>query len=212
MAEWRKFPEGTIPEVTTAAWYRERERANHLGGDDPHHRNRLRSAADAVLWFLHHRDFTTVGDFGAGDGGLRWHASHMWREEGPPRRVAWWGYDLCPANVWAAREERKVNVKLYDFTRPGARLRFPDLAVMTETLEHLADPHNWLRVLARHCRALVCSSPADERPGASYEGHTWIWDEPGYAQLVERSGWKILTQWRVGPYQLINAEPLDSCD
>lgn len=208
--EWRLFADdGTVPEMATAAWYEHRERAPHLeqAGQPGWHHERLVAAAALVLELLEaDRTLRSVGDFGAGDGGMLSILPDQ-RATGPgeTQPIARWGYDLCPANVAAAVNERHVDVRLLDFTARNAKVRWPHLAVMTETLEHLADPHGWLRRLAGKSRALVCSSPAEERAGFHDPVHLWAWDMAGYFAMITNAGWTVTAHQRCGPYQVVKA-------
>ncbi len=189
--EWRLFDEGTIPEYTLPEWYVGREHAPHL--EQAGHRERLMQSAAYVAHAAFGRRLRTVVDLGAGDGGL---LSLL----GPGLRA--WGYDLMPANIDAAKD-RGVDVRLDDAV--DGEIDWADIAVCTEVLEHLVDPHAFVRRIGEHCRALVCSSPADERPGRAYEFHTWAFDETGYRNLVEQAGFRVLASRRVNRFQVLLA-------
>lgn len=189
--EWRLFPEGTIPEYTTAAWYEGREHAPHI--DQPIHRDRLHASATFVAQAAFQSRLHTVVDLGCGDGGLL-------TLLGP--RLKGWGYDLSPENVKAGAL-RGVDVRYGDALGEG--VEWGQIAVATEMLEHLVDPHGYVAEIFKHADALVCSSPWDERPGNAYEFHTWAWDIAGYRALVEGAGWKVLRQRRVHRFQVILA-------
>jgi predicted RNA methylase len=189
--EWRLFEEGTIPECTTREWYLGRERAPHL--EQPGQRDRILTSAALVARVAFEHRLNTVVDLGAGDGGL---LSLL----GP--NLTAWGYDLCPDNVEGAKE-RGVDVRYGDVI--DGEVTWADIAVCTEMLEHLVDPHAFVRRIAANAKALICSSPADERPAAHYEFHTWAWDEVGYRRLVEQAGFKVRSQQRVHMFQVLLA-------
>jgi Methionine biosynthesis protein MetW len=189
--EWRLFPEGTTPEYTTAEWYEGREHAPHI--DQPIHRDRLHASATFVAQAAFQSRLHTVVDLGCGDGGLL-------TLLGP--RLKAWGYDLSPENVAAARL-RGVDVRYGDALGEG--VEWGQIAVATEMLEHLVDPHAFVAKILQHSEALVCSSPWDERPGSAYEFHAWAWDLLGYRQMIEGAGWKVLRQRRVHRFQVILA-------
>jgi hypothetical protein len=193
--EWRLFPEGTVPEYTLPEWYADREHAPHLEQDG--HRARLLTTATFVAQAAFAGKLPTVVDLGAGDGGL---LSLL----GPSLTA--WGYDLTPANLEAAKE-RGVDVRYGDVVEGALSgdIEYGEVAVCTEMLEHLVDPHGFLRDVAPHVQALVCSSPADERPGQAYEFHTWAWDLDGYRALVEQAGFKVIRQRTVDRFQVILA-------
>ncbi len=190
LAEWRLFPEGTTPECTTADWYSTRENAPHL--EQETHRPRLIRSATAVSTLAFHHGLKTVVDLGAGDGGLLSLLGAGLRG---------WGYDLSPNAVLAAKE-RGVDVRQGDAL---GEIEWGQIAVATEMLEHLVDPHGFVRHIAERAQALVCSSPWQEQPGFAYEFHTWAWDHDGYRALVEQGGFEISRHEVVGPFQVIAA-------
>lgn len=189
MRQDRLFPEGTIPDYTRPDWYAGRETAPHL--DQDAHRPRLEVAARFV------RDIytpgMTVSDLGAGDGGLLALIADTVPDE------ARWGYDLVPTCDTAA-ERRGQRVFHADvLTDP---IEFGTVTVTTEMLEHLVDPHAFVRRLASRTRFLVASSPAYETAEAHYEYHTWAWDMEGYAHMLTTNGWSIQRHEIVGVFQV----------
>lgn len=191
VGEWQLFEPGTIPEYTTEQWYAGRDNAAHL--EDAHHRPRMLRSSLMVAHAAASYGLSTVVDLGAGDGGL---LSLL----GP--RLKAWGYDLAPAAVAAARA-RGVDVRQGNvLTDP---VEWADIAVATEMLEHLVDPHALVATIREHCRAVVASSPHSERPGAAYEFHTFAWDFGGYAAMFRAAGWRIVRHEPVGPFQVLMA-------
>jgi hypothetical protein len=188
--EWRLFPEGTIPEYTKPEWYEVREHAPHL--EQAGHRDRLMATASLVAQAAMYGHRTLV-DLGSGDGGL---LSLL----GPAIKA--WGYDLMPENLDAAKD-RGVDVRFGDVVEGD--IDWGQIAVATEMLEHLVDPHAFVRRIAEHCQVLVCSSPWLERPGSAYEFHTWCFDLEGYRNLVEQAGFVVKRQQRVHGFQIILA-------
>lgn len=191
MSEWKLFT-GRPPEFTRPEWYADRERAPHL--EQPDHGDRLKYTALRVRMLARKADAGTIVDLGCGDGGM------LTLLEG----LDAWGYDLCPANVKAARAERDVPVTLLDVVAHPERVVWGDLAVCTEMLEHLADPHAFVREVGKRCRAIVASSPVNEDSGAHYEFHAWAWDQDGYRALIEQAGFRIFTHSVVRDYQVIS--------
>jgi SAM-dependent methyltransferase len=188
---WRLFEAGAVPECATAEWYAGREAAPHLeqpGG----HRERLLLTHRHVAALAAEHGLSSVVDLGCGDGGL------LSLLEG----VDAWGYDLCPANVEAAGR-RGVKVELLDLVADEPR--WAEVAVATELLEHLIDPHGFLRRIRERCRFLVCSSPADETPDQHPDYHLWAFDTAGYQELLIGTGWRPLRHQLVGRFQVISA-------
>lgn len=193
MTEWKLF-EGDVPYVSTPEFHADRERAPHL--EQAAHRPRLELAASFVEEALSEGDKYTVSDLGCGDGGL---LSLL-----PGDTVAW-GYDFCPANAagWA---ERGVTANLRDaFGRDKHTITCGDVSVMTEVLEHLADPHGALLRVRRRSDALVCSSPWNENPRMHSSEHAWAWDKEGYAVMIQNAGWTIVRHEQAGLFQVVSA-------
>lgn len=179
--ELRFFEPGTIPEHSTAAWHAPRSRAPHL--EEAAHQPRLYLARDMILQACGQIPYCTVTDFGAGDGGLL----SLIEEHGIPCH----GYDFTPANV-AGAAERGMHVELRDFT-DGQPLAWGDVAVVTEVLEHMADPHGFLRLAHDNdVSAVVASSPAEETEHNHTEYHVWAWDMAGYAAMVTAAGFDVV--------------------
>jgi 2-polyprenyl-3-methyl-5-hydroxy-6-metoxy-1,4-benzoquinol methylase len=206
MGEWKLFPDGTIPEYTTAAWYAGRERAPHLEQGGGHTERLHETAAQVHVAACTRFDLPpTVSDLGAGDGGL---LSLLNMDQ----IVAAWGYDLQQTNVHGARSEREVDVQYGDviegwteprFTRGRVPIRWGQISVATEMLEHLVDPHGFVRTIGQHSKVLVASSPWLERPGSAYEFHTWAWDQDGYRALLEQGGFQVVRQQICGGFQVL---------
>ncbi len=193
--EW-KFFEDAVPYVSTAEFHADRERAPHL--EQEFHVPRLELAAQFVAEALLSEGKFTVSDLGCGDGGL---LSLITR----PGGVIAWGYDFCPANSagWA---ERGVKAHQRDvFGEDADSIVYGDVSVMTEVLEHLADPHGALRLVRARSRALVCSSPWNERPGMHSPEHAWAWDQAGYREMIEAAGWTVVRHEQAGLFQVVSA-------
>jgi hypothetical protein len=166
MAEYRFFEEGTVPYVSTQAFHADRERAPHL--EQQMHSGRL----SRVAYLIRSLVPSSVVDLGCGDGGL---LSLL-------GGIDAWGYDFQPSNE-AGWVERGITAECRDVLYPGADIRWGELAAMTETLEHVADPHGVVGWVARHCRYIVASSPHSETPEHHAAEHAWGWDMPGYADM-----------------------------
>jgi hypothetical protein len=191
MAEWKLF-QGDIPHVSTFEFHEHRERAPHL--EQPHHRPRLEKAAEFVRLAAAELDEPTVSDLGCGDGGLL----SLVHDE-----MAAWGYDFAPANVAGWAERGVVASPLDVFGGDRDRVILGHITVVTEVLEHLADPHGAVKWIGGYSPYIVASSPWTERPGAHDECHAWAWDRAGYEALIEAGGYEIRRHDLVGPFQVI---------
>lgn len=182
MTEYRFFTED-VPFVSTAEFHKDRERAPHL--EQNMHIPRLFAAAELIRRIARDHPTLKVSDLGCGDGGL---LSLIQNDV----KIAW-GYDFAPANVagWA---ERGVAARHLDiFNAQWDEAVFGDLVVMTEVLEHLADPHGILKRLyaEEEVRWVVASSPRNETPESHSGEHAWAWDVEGYVNLFETTGWHV---------------------
>jgi hypothetical protein len=185
--ELRFFDEGVVPEWTTPEWYAGRETAPHL--EQPGHRERLLRAAEII----NDLNPTSVVDLGAGDGGLMslLKCSNVW------------GYDLQQTNVDVACNARKVDVRLLDVISNGDLVTWGKLAVATEMLEHLIDPHGFVQMVYDNADIFVASSPWNEAEGNHYEFHTWAWDMEGFRAMFENAGFNVILQEKVQGAQII---------
>lgn len=195
MTEWKLF-EGEVPYVSTAQFHADRERAPHL--EQKFHRGRLERAAEFIGQALRSPDCWTVSDLGCGDGGL------LSLVKGISESIVW-GYDFAPANA-AGWTERGVTAYAADaFGEDADTVVYGDVVVMTEVLEHLADPHGTLRRVRGRSRALVCSSPWNENPNSHSPEHAWAWDLDGYIRMIEDAGWTIDRHESVDLFQVVLA-------
>jgi hypothetical protein len=207
VAEYRLFPEGETPHVSTAAFHADRERAPHL--EQPVHQGRLERAlefaAEAYVRLVNAgQQKVGLSDLGCGDGGLLQLVGRSVAETDSLGFVFQaWGYDFQPSNQagWA---ERGVHAELADvFGEDRDLIDLGDISVCTEVLEHLADPHGAVRWIGQRSRYLVASSPWNEHPGSHDECHCWAWDQDGYRALIQQGGYEVLRHETVGQFQVI---------
>lgn len=186
MAEYRFF-DGDVPYVSTYEFHEHRTRAPHL--EQPDHSARLRKVAELVRG-LHPQ---SIVDLGCGDGGLL-----SLLQDIPTR-----GYDFQPSNAdgWA---ERNVTARAMDFIAHPERIIWGELAIMTEVLEHLADPHAAVELVSHNSKYIVASSPHSETPEHHAEEHAWGWDMEGYQQLFNPH-WIVLQHFKLGWCQILTA-------
>jgi hypothetical protein len=184
--EWRLYPGQEMPPVSTREFHEGRDRAAHL--EQEGHRERLMYAAHLVATAAAQIEggSVTVSDLGCGDGGL---LSVVGQSE---HVTDSWGYDFCPANQqgWAERGIKATALDVFNGNR--SQVALGDVTVMTEVLEHLADPHGVLRWVGMHSSYVVVSSPAMENDIYHDACHAWAWDVPGFRQLVEGAHFEVL--------------------
>ena len=175
--EWKLF-EGDKCEFASQEWYVEREAAHHL--EQQGHRDRLLEAHKLVLKAIELGAKDAV-DLGCGDGGML----SLLKDSD----INSWGYDLAPNNIEHAINVRGVDARYTDFNNDDT-IEYADIAIMTEVLEHLEDPHGVLKDLPS--KYLVASSPFHETGEHHYEFHLWAWDVSGYKKLIEDAGYLVI--------------------
>lgn len=179
--EYKLFTE-EVPFVSTAEFHKDRERAPHL--EQGMHHGRMYAAAQFVRMVAGPPLYSTVSDLGCGDGGLLSLIQHDVADA--------WGYDFAPANAvgWVERGVKAFAVDV--FNGEWDQVVFGQVVVMTEVLEHLADPHGILKRLhSEDVRWIVASSPYRETPESHSGEHAWAWDPTGYETLFVNAGWTI---------------------
>jgi 2-polyprenyl-3-methyl-5-hydroxy-6-metoxy-1,4-benzoquinol methylase len=194
--EHRLFDPADPPEWLDPEWWRDREHCDHLGSHTGAHVARLKAAERhariAALAAGPDTDAAPVCDLGAGDGALLSLLPTSLREKS-------WGYDIIRADVQYANEARNVSVWLAHVdhaVRQGwPSLKLAPVVVLTEVLEHMADPHGFLaKLYARpEVRYVVASSPRSETPEQHEWNHAWAWDVDGYRAMFVAAGFSALS-------------------
>ena len=174
--EWKLF-NGNTSTFASQEWHLNRDSAPHL--EQKNHKERLHKAADYTEEAIK-LGAKTVVDLGCGDGGLL----SLLKE----RNIKCWGYDFTPANIEHAVKIRKVDARLLNFKNDS--IDYGDVAIMTEVLEHLENPHETIKNLP--CKYLVASSPFNENDLYHPPYHIWAWDEEGYQKMIVDNGFTIL--------------------
>jgi len=199
MAEWKLFTDD-VAGVSTFEFHEHRERAPHL--EQGAHQGRLYKAYDFVREAVDRVETrmenpAVVVDLGCGDGGLLSLVSRLPFIEAS-------GYDFQPSNSQGWRE-RNVKGTPLNFVDEFDKVWNADVYVMTEVLEHLTDPHGFVKKIAERKSQLVASSPFTEHSGSHDECHAWAWDEEGYKQLMWQAGFKVVRHETTGMFQVIHA-------
>ena len=89
--------------------------------------------------------------------------------------------DITPGWEWEGPIEETVR-----FIRPV------DVFVLSETLEHLDDPDEVLRLIRLKAERLLLTTPARENNALNPE-HLWSWDVPDVQEMLAAAGWKDCT-------------------
>lgn len=161
--------------VGSLAYHEGRDRAPHW--EQEGHHGRMAKA----LEFIRLTGQGQIVDLGCGDGGLLAQLGDLDA----------WGYDFTPANI-AGCLERGVRAWNLDVFANLDKVRWAPVVVLTEVLEHVDSPRTVLRKAAKHSRFIVASSPNGETKGNHLDCHQWGWDMPGYADMFEQCGWRVL--------------------
>jgi hypothetical protein len=189
MAE-RKFFE--TPKFQDAEWHKERGPAKHI--DDVTHGLRLELARGYARYLCGFYPINNVVDLGCGDGGL----ISLLAKDLP--HITFTGYDLAPKNIEYGKENRVKNLSNATINYQNFRevKVEADLVIMTEVLEHLVDPHEFIETI--NAEWIIASSPLNEEHGFDPSSiHLWGWDYEGYKQMFINS--KRWTLWLAGLYQ-----------
>lgn len=188
---------GDVPHVSTFEFHEHRERAPHL--EQYVHRGRLLKAYSLVQAAmararLKGQTIVSVCDLGCGDGGF------LSLIQEPDTDVI--GYDFQPSNLmgWV---ERGVNAFQLNFVEHWDQVVPADVYVITECLEHLADPHSMVRKIRERSAQIVCSSPWTETYASHDECHAWAWDQMGYSDMITAAGFNVVAHETEGMFQIV---------
>lgn len=179
------------PKYHDAEFYKDRPVSDHIHQEG--HRDRLLRTLHDVLFLVDlYPELDSVVDFGCGNGGLL----HELGKARPDLRAH--GYDLSPAAIAAATEQYDVDATNKDFINDFEFCCCADIAVMTEVLEHLVDPKEFLRKLKPRIKWIVCSVPANENAENHYIYHLWAWDAQSFKRMFTDLGYTVLMHYNMG--------------
>lgn len=200
-----KLFEGDEPHVSTFEFHEHRERAPHW--EQPTHQPRLAKAVgyvyEVAARIAPKRGLPVhVVDLGCGDGGLLQQLKDL---HGTLMTAV--GFDFQPSNE-AGWRERGVEAYRLDFVKHWTtEVPDADIYVITECLEHLADPHHMVSRIRNRNAHIVASSPWTEHYNSHDECHAWAWDQAGYRALLENAGFRVAAHETVGMFQIIWGTP-----
>lgn len=180
------------PHWTETEWFRDRENTSHI--DEPFHRGRLLKAGELVVSAVQKYGSSSLVDIGCGDGGLLRHL----KPKLPAVQMR--GYDAALPSI-AASKLNDVDVfyrNLLEGDLPDA-----DLAVCTEFLEHLVDPHSFVQRMSEVYHVVVASSPFTETIEHHYPLHTWAFDTAGYTAMFQDAGYVMREIELVDMFQVL---------
>lgn len=181
MTEWRLWEGDEPPFFTTPAFFQAHpwiSPVHQIG-----HAERMQMVVESITRLDGENFIESICDLGCGDGSLLrdvrnvtsiqrlWGITHSLQDIA----VAW-SHDLNAVHGNFLTDE----------------FEWADITVMTEVLEHLVDPHSFLKRV--ESQYLVASSPSAETSDWHYEHHAWAWDLNGYEDLVTNAGWRVLWQ------------------
>lgn len=199
--ETRLFDPAAPPEWLHAAYWRDLPHYSHIDSPTGAHCARLAHAADLAANAARAAAIDEICDVGAGDGALLQLLPQ-------PLRSNSFGWDASVHNAGYAQLARGVAVAAADVVSglERDRLALAPVVVCTEVLEHLENPHAFVRALTTadqgRVRYVVASSPAHETPEEHEPNHAWCWDEDGYHELFMNAGYRSHTFIRVEWSQL----------
>jgi len=181
------------PKYNNIEFYKDIEMTDHI--NQFNHSLRLYISIAYILWVAKFNNIKTIGDFGCGNGGLIEFLSHNL----PNIKI--YGYDLIPANV-AEAQRRSLDVKLKDFI--CEKIDYPDLLILTEILEHLAEPRIFLQKIPKGT-FIMATVPFGETLNSHWQHHLWIWDGDSFFKMIEECGFKILQRGSIYTIQIVVA-------
>jgi 2-polyprenyl-3-methyl-5-hydroxy-6-metoxy-1,4-benzoquinol methylase len=170
------------PHSHDTEWYLNRESADHINENG--HRPRLLKVQEYLLELVKNNVEYTICDFGCGNGGLM-------REIESKISNEIWGYDLCPANVKDANKKGSNNVFYKDFIT-DSNIRYSDIVICTEVLEHLVNPDDFIiKLLKNGVKYIIASSPNYETPTNHAPYHLWVFNGDSYKDMFFNAGWNV---------------------
>lgn len=182
-----------------------RESADHINQN--FHRDRLLFSKEMIFDLKNKFDIKNVCDLGCGNGGLLKELDFK----------DYIGFDITPANIQYGKnlynlsniflfnfiDEIDIYQNKYDELKFKQNLLKKDLYIMTETLEHLEDPHGMLKKVSQLCKYAHFSVPSNETIHNSYELHIWVWDTEGFSNMIKQN-YDILDHKEFSGTQYIN--------
>lgn len=73
------------------------------------------------------------------------------------------------------------------FEKTLPAMGYVDLYVLSETLEHLEDPDEALRMIRPYCKYILVTTPIWEEPEQPSHGHLWTWRREDVEEMLEQA-------------------------
>lgn len=181
--EARLFDPLNPPEWLDPLWWVDQPHVNHV--DNRVHQARLESAANTAMELADSLHDAAICDIGSCDGGLLGLISDGYTA---------FGYDVIANSIVYGQHIRGVDLRYGDVTGDST-LELAPVVVCTEMLEHLKDPHGFLKELRQRdiVEYAIFSSPHSETAEYHEWNHAWAWDREGYAKMITDAGWTIVS-------------------
>ena len=103
------------------------------------------------------------------------------------------GFDISEASCQYARDVYGMDAKFADIT--SGETPPANIAILSEILEHLVSPRDFLTSIKEKYRWIVASSPAYESPSDHYEFHTWAWTGKSFSEMFEEAGYEVVKHY-----------------
>ena len=122
-------------------------------------------------------NITTVADMSAGGAKITPEIAAHYGVSSPMLGDFWNGYGYPYAGP---------------ITETTPQLPVVDLFVCSETIEHLEDPDEALRVIRSRCRYLLLTTPIAEEPHMVSHGHLWTWRREDVEKMLVDASFEVL--------------------
>ena len=144
------------------------------------HITRVRHTIDIVTMFAEGKHWHSAADLSCGDGAIikGLYATGVI------------DFAVMGDLVSAAHVHPRFIGKIED-TLPKLVDEYPpfDLFVLSETIEHLMNPDEALRLIRDASKNLILSTPIAEGDGVGNEEHYWSWDVQDMSDMLLSAGW-----------------------
>jgi len=142
---------------------------------------RVYLAGAYALALIKFNNLQRIVDYGCGTGGLLRFLKHNL----PDRTYL--GYDLVADNVRFCKDNG-ISAEQKDITHEN--LYYGDLAIITEVLEHLLDPREFLNKIPKGTW-LIATVPCNESGDRHDPSHIQVWEGDSFVKMISDCGFII---------------------